>query len=493
MQVKPLVTSFFLLGLSCGTALADSHAEAENASQDSMVTPEMVDAIDVEGAEISSKNSFDSIGSDLMPEVRISGRLNVDYDQRDFRNGPFYEYSTVLGPAWAVDNDYIEERKGAEGHLGGDFLLNIDAALGDNAAHLGLLYLMDDDNGSTICNGGACSAVARKPTNQLGKIAPESLSVLEAYVQMTNLAGTPFVLTWGHGYTDFGASGVDGASFDRLPQVKSGAQLLTQTRANYVQLGLNDIGMKGLHLTGYVLDHKNVNSQGQLFDGTDRKHEDKISAYGLNMGYNFYTRFLSEEQWGMNLSMVSNPGAVEIVEVNNLNTATNLAYAFNAHVRVQQVELSGAFVKYGKIYNTNDNANDRRTLGGDKIINEDGVLVAVNKYFGAGAVGENDSPMAWDLKGSYTFKDTFGPDASTSAYAVYGHIKEAVRLRLPETQWVVGINQGLGSGATMAISYAQQKNFEKKDASGNVIETQSGAKLEGVTNNIFSLRLAYAF
>ena len=491
MQYKPLMMSLFCLGLTCGTAWADGHEEST--MTDKNVTPEMVESIDVEGAEISEKSGFESIDNEIMPEVRISGRLNVDYDQRDFRSGPFYEYSTVLGPVWATDNDYIEEKKGAEGHLGGDFMLNFDASLGDNAAHIGLLYLMDDDNGSTICNGGNCSTVARKTTNQLGKITPESLSVLEATVQMTNLAGTPFVLTWGHGYTDFGESGVDGAKFDRLPQVKSGFQMLTQTRANYIQLGLNDIGMKGLHLTGYILDHKNVNSQGQLFDGQDRKHEDKISAYGLNMGYNFFTRFLSEEQWGFNLSMVSNPGAVEVVEVNNLNTATNPAYAFNGHVRIKHVEFSGAFVKYGKIYNVNDNASDRRTLAGDKIINESGDLTAIATYFGEDAVAEDDAPMAWDVKGSYTFDDTFGPGASTNLYARYGQITEAVRLRLPETQWIVGLDQGLGSGAILSLSYAQQRNFEKLNESGQVIQTQSGAHLEGVTNNIVGARLTYAF
>ncbi len=478
MNLKPVVTSLFLMGLACGSVLAEGD---EGGNGDIAAVEDAVNSADIDGTD-------DMVEAAV---VRMSGKLNVDWAQRDFKNSAYYNYSPFLGHPSSGSQDYIDEHKGAEGHFGGNFQLNIDAAMGDNAAHLGLVYLMDDDNGQTICNGQNCATLANNAQDVLGKKTFESLSVQEAYVQMTNMAGTPFVLTWGHGYTDFGKSGVDGDDFSRLPQIKSGSQMLSQTRGNFLKLGLSDLGLKGFFLSGYMLDHKNVNDQGTLFDATAKRHEDRIVAYGMNAGYNFATKFLSEEQWGLNFGMVSNPGAAEIVELNTLNTAPNPAYAFSGHLRTSGFELDGSYVKYGRIYQDRVGSEpDRRTIESDTVI-VDSVATATSTFFGT-SVTKDDTPSAWDVRGAYTLADTFGPGASSKIFVGFGQTKQAVRLMLPESSYSVGVNQGLGSGASAKFTYTSQKNEDKKDANGVILKVNN-KELKGSSNSIIAFRLSYEF
>jgi hypothetical protein len=497
MNLKPVVTSLFLMGLACGSVLAEG-LEGDNGNGD-VVAQQDVD-IDVDAALVDTADLDVEVDA---ADVRISGVANVDYARRDFRNAPYYGYSTALSQAWTNQDDYLAENRGADGHFGGNVQLNVDASMGDNAAHLGLLYLMDDDNGRTICNGTSCNADALKLNDVMGKVAPESLSVLEGYVEMANLAGTPVHLTWGHGYTDFGKSGVDGESFSHLPVLKSGTQMLTQTRGNFVKVGMSDLGMKGVHLTAYVLDHKNTNEQGDHFDkSVKQKHEDRIAAWGANGGYNFATKFLRDEQWGLNFGLVSNPGGAEIVESHTLNTAANLAMAFSGHLRMDAIEIDGSYVQYGRIYNDKEGDTvDRRTLEGDTVIS-DGNKTSASALFNGdnseySTVTKDDKPMAWDIRGAYCFADTFGPGASSQLFARYGQTSDTVRLFMPKATWQIGLNQGLGSGASVTLSYAQQSNFDKKNADGTVatVKDKNGnaSEMKGSTNSVTSMRLSYAF
>lgn len=484
MNLKPVVTSLFLMGLACGSVLAEG---LEDSNADGMG--------DVAEA-VGSDGSAATLDADVVaPEVRLSGKVNVDFAKRDFKQSNYFNYSPTLGQLWEGERTYLLRYRGADGHFGGNFQLNIDAAMGDNSAHMSLLYSMDDDNGQTVCNGSECASIvpASNTNRVLGSSQPESLSVTEGYVQMKNMMGTPFVLTWGHGYTDFGISGVDGEDFSRVPLIKSQTQMLTQTRANFVKFGLSDIGMKGFFISGYFLDHKNVNNQGNHFNtSVVGRQQDKIEAYGLNAGYNFATKFISDEQWGFAFGMVSNPGAADVVEINNLNTAKNAAYSFAGHLRMSGFELDGSYVRYGRIYNP-DGADtaDRRTRQGDTII-IGGTATTAATYFGS-SVTTLDSPAAWDVKLGYVFADTFGPGASTKAFFRYGQTDEAIRLLMPRSTYMLGLKQGLGNGASLLLSMANQTNYDKKNTTDGTYMTVDGIELKGSSNKIMAARLSYEF
>ena len=133
-----------------------------------------------------------------------------------------------------------------------------------------------------------------------------------------------------------------------------------------------------------------------------------------------------------------------------------------------------------KFYNKEGNPKDRRTYKGD-----------TNKP--TSGVGEDDSPSAFDVKGSYSFRDTFGAGADTTLSLGYGQSLDSVRLYLPKSQLNVAAIQGLGSGADLALTYTLQKNYDKKDAKGKAVPGKDGKLLKGASNNIFAARLSYVF
>ncbi len=481
MNLKPVVTSLFLMGLACGSAMA----EGQN-GDDLMTAVDTVDAVDatVDVSDVVEQDAGVVTGA-VSPQVTISGKVNADYSHRDFGHNSAYPYLDMTA---LIQDQEVKKTEESDGRLAGNVQLNIDAELGDNNAHVGLLYSLDGNNGSTISNNGDDTAK--------GKTNPGQFDVAEAYVRMLNLGGTPVTLKFGHGFTDFGKSGADQGDFERYPVVRSLTQSLSQTTANYLQLGMSDIGLQGFHVSGYVLDHKNANDIGDPFgkkdkDGNSHRLEDKIGTYGVNLGYNFFTNFLSQEQWGLNFSYVTNPGAVETVEAVQLNSAKNGALAVSGHVIIDDAELDLAFVKYGKIYDKEGNSNDRRTLKGDSI-STDGVQVAPTALF-SGAVNEDDAPSAFDVSGSYSFRDTFGAGADTKLSFGYGHGQDSVRLFLPQSQFNFSASQGLGSGADLTLAYAIQKNYDKKDAEGNAYKDDDDKEFKGASNNILSLRLSYNF
>lgn len=481
MNLKPVVTSLFLMGLACGSAIAEGDNGNDLMTSDVDVVDATVDVSDV------NMNQDAGVASGVSSQVTISGKINVDYSQRDFRSNAAFPYFDSTG--LMQDHEVGENGRESDGRLGGNAQLNIDADLGDNNAHLGFLYSIEEHNGGTVCNGG-CPDPRTAADYFHGYQNPGSLLVIEAYVKMLNLGGTPLTLKFGHGFTDFGKSGADQGDYERFPVVRSLTQSMTQTSANYLQLGMSDLGMKGVHLSGYVLDHKNANSIGEVFTKEDARREDKIGTYGVNLGYNFFTNFLSQEQWGVNFSYVTNPGAVELVEQVTLNPARNGALSLSAHLAINDAELGVDYVKYGKIYDKDGSANDRRTIAGDSIVTYAGAS-SLNDVFGS-AVTSDDAPSAFDVNASYSFRDTFGAGADTKLSVGYGHGQDSVRLLLPQSQMSIAAVQGLGSGANLAVSYVSQTNYDKKDNQGNALQV-NGEDMKGATNHIVSLRLSYDF
>lgn len=482
MNLKPVVTSLFLMGLACGTAMAEGYDG--DVSNDTMSDLEVVDAtVDVSDVDMNNDNVVGAVS----PQVTISGKVNADYTHRDFKKNPDFGY---MDPTALLDSQSVEDKSEPDGRIAGNVQLNIDASLGGNDAHLGLIYSLDENNGSTIKNDGKVKlgqlGVPVEP--QIGNTKPGQLDVAEAYVRMLNLGGTPLTLKFGHGFTDFGKSGANQGDFERYPVVRSLTQSLSQTSANFVQLGLSDLGLKGIHVSGYVLDHKNANDIGNPFDEKDNQIKDKVGTYGVNFGYNFFTNFLSQEQWGINIGLVTNPGAVELVEGVHLNSAKNSAVAVDFHGSVDDAEIGLSFVKYGKIYNKTDNDKDtdRRTLPGDSI-----EMVPATEVFGT-SISKDDAPSAFDIKLGYSFRDTFGPGADTKLAFGYGHGQDSVRLFLPQSQIEAGVTQGLGSGADLNLTYVHQTNYDKKDENGDVMKAD-GKELKGASNNIIALRLSYSF
>jgi len=462
------------MGLACGSAMA----EGQN-GDDLMTTVDAVDAT-VDVSDVVEQDAGVVTGA-VSPQVTISGKVNADYTHRDFGHNSAYPYIDITA---LTQDQEVKKTEESDGRLAGNVQLNIDAELGDNNAHVGLLYSLDGNNGSTITNDGT--------DVQKGNASPGQFDVAEAYVRMLNLGGTPVTLKFGHGFTDFGKSGADQGDFERYPVARSLTQSLSQTTANYLQFGMSDIGLQGFHISGYVLDHKNANDIGHPFgkedkDGNRPRLEDKIGTYGVNVGYNFFTNFLSQEQWGINFSYVTNPGAVETVEAVQLNSAKKGALAISGHVIVDDAELDLAYVKYGKIYDKEGNNADRRTLKGDSIVGG-GAVDIFN-----GAVNEDDAPSAFDVSGSYSFRDTFGAGADTKLTFGYGHGQDSVRLFLPQSQLNFSASQGLGNGADLTLAYVIQKNYDKKDAEGNAIKDNDGKEYKGASNNILSLRLSYIF
>ena len=293
----------------------------------------------------------------VSPQVTLSGRVDANYTHRDFGQSAAYGY---MDPTALYQDQELKPNDESDGRLAGNVQLNMDAELGDNTAHLGLLYSLDANNGSTILNNGEAATTD-------GSAMPGQLYVMEAYVRMLNMGGTPLTLKFGHGYTDFGKSGAHQADHERYPVVRPLTQALSETRANFLQLGISDLGMKGIHFSGYVLDHKNANDIGDPFGKVDKEGnrprlEDKIGTYGINLGYNFFTNFLSHEQWGLNYSLVTNPGAVSTVEQVGLNAAKNAAHTFGAHFIVDDTELDFSYVKYGKILQQRGKSQRQKNL-----------------------------------------------------------------------------------------------------------------------------------
>lgn len=486
MNLKPVVTSLFLMGLACGSAMAEGHEGNGNGDLMHGSDLEVVDAtINVTDVDITA-NVADVTGT-VSPQVTISGRLNADYVQRDHRKNAAFPY--VNSETGLLQDHEIGEDETSEGRLGGNAQLNLDADLGDNNAHVGLIYSIDGNNGSKICNGNTCTANTREGTQALG-----TLGVNEAYAKMKNLGGTPLTLKFGHGFTDFGKSGIDQGNFDRYPVVRTLTHMMTQTRANFIQLGMNDLGMKGVHLSGYMIDHKNANDIGDAFgtddEGNNRDPKDRISTWGVNFGYNFFTNFLSQEQWGFNFGYVAMPGAVELVEHVTLNPAKNGAFSINGHVAVDAAELDVSFVKYGKIYDKEGAAGDRRTIGSDTVVKTAAAVTAAAEF--GDTVTDEDAPSAWNLSASYSFLDTFGAGANTKVSLGYANSQDTVRLYLPQHQFIGSLSQGLGNGADLTLSYVHQTNFDKKDAEGNALQV-NGVDMKGASSNVISARLSYVF
>lgn len=394
--------------------------------------------------------SQEEVTVNMMPafekaRVSLSGAINVDMVKSDY-------IITNLGnlfftPSDANDTAYAKKNRN---FYVGNAKLNVDTSMDAVRGHIGLVYLGRNDKQTIhqqtyrddIVNKNLADGVWAKTTGNQSSVLLD-----EAYLHWDEIFNTPLSFEAGQVYTDFGLGGFNGGQIDRYPLIKSPTQQLSQSRARVLKLGINDVGLNGLHASVYSQDSLNTNSASSF------------KAWGANAGYNFSTNFVRDVQWGINLSYVSDPSAVELLQYAEVVTPPKGAYAANAHAKSGKWAGSLSVVHMGRLSDLSPQ--------------------------------KNNQPAAWDALISYT-NDFLGAGTDSTIALAYGGSKQAKHLGnsvmgLPEHTLTASYNQAINDYSTFSFLVSREENYKSKPQA-NVAQHEDGQQ-----NNRFAARLSVFF
>lgn len=248
----------------------------------------------------------------------------------------------------------------------------------------------------------------------------EPVDLDEGYIVIGNTESFPLFLQTGKLYVPFG-------NFESNMISDPLTLEIGETRETAVVIGVE---YNGLHVSTYAFN-------GDIDKSDD---DDQIKCFGLNAGYIF-----ANELFGIDV------GAGWI---NSLSDSDTLEEILPSEIEdyVAGITAHAIFSWQGF------------QLAGEYLGATDNFEVAELEFKNKGA-----EPKAWNIELGYTFEIA---DHETVLALAYQKTDEALALELPEERYLACAGMGLIDGLSLAVEYAHDKDYDKKDGgTGNHADT----------------------
>jgi hypothetical protein len=386
MKLKPTV-ALSILGLAGGLMFANQ--ALAGASGDAGKNARLASLESFFDTNQGQVRSFAEKSSDWFNKFSLSAMVNADYTSASY---------TASDTSIASSSENTNNFALANLNLFADYEVN-DWVRG----HVGFNYFQDQEGYRLF-----------QPHN----VAANTFGVDEAYVLFSNLSASPVYMRAGQQYVDFG-------NYKRFPKSATLTQLLSQTDATALTVGM--VHASGLQVSGYLFNGNNKS--------TDAGVKQKVNNGGLHVGY----------------SAAMNGVAVN-VSADYLNNMVDVDYVARSTNMETFVDRTGAYSLHADLgFNSFDAAVD---------------FVSAASDFNSADL-EHDSkaakPSAVTVGAGYSF--AFMNDYQSRVGVSYQRSREASELsgatqdNLPKTRYTADYDVMVGKMTTVGLQVRRDKEY----------------------------------
>jgi hypothetical protein len=408
MKLKPTV-ALSILGLAGGLMFANQALAAAGDSGNARMAS-LKSFLDTNQGQV---RSFAEKSSDWFNRLSISVMANADYTSSNYTVTENLGVPSIAG-ADENSNDLVLSNL--------NVFVDYDVSSMVNA-HVGFNWFQNQIGYKVY-----------QPHN----VAPNTFGVDEAYVTLGDLSASPVYARVGKQYVDFG-------TYKRFPKTATLTQLLAQTQATAVTVGM--IHGSGLQVSGYLF-----NGTDKSTDANGRQH---VNNGGLHVGYRTAVNGVT-----MNLAAdyMNNFDSDYVRNVTGLADGSGYvdrtgAYSLHADVAVNGVDLGVDYVAASSDFNAADLQHAS--------VSAKPSAFAVNAGYSFAMMGDYNSRVGVSYQRSKEASEMTGSDIGVAGVG---------QDNLPKSRTTVDYDVEIGKMTTIGLQYRRDKEY-------NIAGADNGKKI----------------